>query len=165
MCVVDSWPAAVRAVAHFRANSVIVDVEPTVAVWGSDAIALEEGVARVARELATVPDVRTIVFLTNSSRPAPRPVPGAVAFTYCTKARKPWRIRSLRALPTPVAVVGDQILTDGLLAYRLAAVFVHLPAVGQVPWWPRLQALSGRAVRRLLFKNADRRAGDLARRG
>lgn len=55
-------------------------------------------------------------------------------------------------LPSPGAVVGDQVATDGLLAWRLGYVFlqlVHDRAV--VPAGPRLLAVVGLPVRRLLF--------------
>lgn len=152
--VVDSWPAAVCAIADCSAASVIVDVEPAVAAWDTDAATLEEGVARVTSALAQLPTVREIVFLTNSSRLAPPAPPGTKAFTYRARARKPWRLWSLRALPAPVVVVGDQTLTDGLVAHRLAADFVHMPHHGRVPWWPAAQAFAGRFLRALLFREA-----------
>jgi hypothetical protein len=150
--VVTSWSGAVRAVADCGAASVIVDVEPTVAAWGSDVTALENGLTRVTSEIGQLPTVREIVFLTNSSRPAP-PVPsGARTFNYRARARKPWRLWSLRTLPDPIVVIGDQILTDGLLAHRLAASFVHLQRNGEVPWWPAAQAFAGRFLRTLFFR-------------
>ena len=45
--------------------------------------------------------------------------------TYIPRARKPWVVRDLRNLPVPRAVVGDQILTDGLLAWRLQSPFIQ----------------------------------------
>lgn len=155
-----SWPAAVRAVADCGAASVIVDVEPAVAAWDTDAATLKEGLEHVTSELAHLATVREIVFLTNSPRLAPPPPPppsaGARAFTYRARARKPWRLWSLQELRAPVVVIGDQILTDGLLAHRLGADFVHMPHHGRVPWWPAAQAFAGRFLRRLLFREGDR---------
>ncbi len=128
-----------------------MDVEPAVAAWDTDAATLEEGVARVTSELAQLPAVRQVVFLTNSPR---RAMPATGEFTYRARARKPWRLWTLRTLPAPVVVIGDQVLTDGLLAHRLGAAFVHLPHHGRMPWWPAAQALAGRFVRRVLFREA-----------
>ena len=46
-----------------------------------------------------------------------------------SRGNKPWTTRrrlGLRGMETPVIVVGDQILTDGVLAWRLGATFLHL---------------------------------------
>ena len=45
------------------------------------------------------------------------------------RGNKPWTTRrrlGLRRNRLPVIVVGDQVLTDGLLAWRLRATFLHL---------------------------------------
>jgi len=45
-----------------------------------------------------------------------------------SRGNKPWTTRRRLALKkaTPIVVTGDQILTDGLLAWRLGATFLHL---------------------------------------
>ncbi len=46
-----------------------------------------------------------------------------------SRGNKPWTTRrrlGLRGSQTPVVVVGDQVLTDGVLAWRLGATFLHL---------------------------------------
>jgi hypothetical protein len=44
------------------------------------------------------------------------------------RGNKPWTTRRRLGLHSgqPVWVVGDQVLTDGILAWRLGATFVHL---------------------------------------
>lgn len=61
-----------------------------------------------------------VVVLTNGPE---RGVPGMIP-----RANKPWTTRRRLGLTRDdeVWVVGDQVLTDGLLAWRLGAVFVHL---------------------------------------
>ena len=49
-------------------------------------------------------------------------------------------------------VVGDQYLTDGLLAWRLGFSFALVEAPGHKPAWPRLQVSVGRKLSRLFFK-------------
>ena len=46
-----------------------------------------------------------------------------------SRGNKPWTTRrrlGLRGHRGPVVVIGDQVLTDGVLAWRLRATFLHL---------------------------------------
>ena len=46
-----------------------------------------------------------------------------------SRGNKPWTTRrrlSLKGNRSPLVVVGDQVLTDGVLAWRLRATFLHL---------------------------------------
>jgi hypothetical protein len=50
-------------------------------------------------------------------------------------------------------VIGDQVLTDGLLGYRLGFTFLHWdPRLAGVPPGPRLMHLFGRLARPLVFR-------------
>jgi hypothetical protein len=110
--------------------------------------------------------VRAVVFSTNSSRrPSALPAaPGGEAdadglvglaglrVEYVTSAAKPLRVAPYRDLPRPGAVIGDQLPTDGILAYRLGYLFLHYdPPYGHVPIGPRLMHRWGRVVRPVLF--------------
>jgi len=67
-------------------------------------------------------------------------------------AGKPLRTAPYRGLPRPAAVVGDQLLTDGLLARRLGCAFLHWdPPLDGVPAGPRVLRLLGRLARPVLF--------------
>ena len=57
-------------------RTMIFDVEPLVAWWDSSQESLDRGVAAVVSELGELPDVRAVVFATNSAR---RPVGDPVA--------------------------------------------------------------------------------------
>jgi hypothetical protein len=49
------------------------------------------------------------------------------------------RIRPYQGLPRPGAVAGDQIPTDGVLAYRIRFAFLHyMPRLTDVPLGPGL---------------------------
>jgi hypothetical protein len=138
------WPA-VRALAP---ATVIVDVEPLVAAWGTDGTALASG---LREQVAAGQGGGALVFVTNSGRQAPP----EVAVPYVAHGRKPFTSRRrLGALNSPVAVVGDQVLTDGLLAWRLRGTFVQLALPRQAPAVYRLQALAGRLVAGLFFRAA-----------
>jgi hypothetical protein len=49
-------------------------------------------------------------------------------------------------------VVGDQYLTDGLLAWRFGFSFAFVSASQPQPTWPRVQSATGRFVSALFFK-------------
>ena len=66
-------------------------------------------------------NVARVIALTNGPE---RRVPRMVS-----RGNKPWTTRGrlgLRGSRIPIVVVGDQVLTDGLLAWRLRATFLHL---------------------------------------
>jgi hypothetical protein len=133
----------------------VLDVEPLLAPWNSDSERLRQGLESALAALAAASSIERVFFLTNSRRTAP---PGAVPAhraVYTSRAGKPWRLAALRDAAGPIAVVGDQPLTDGLLAWRMrkrGAVFFQIEAMGG-PAWPRLQAAIGRAVAVLIFRN------------
>jgi predicted HAD superfamily phosphohydrolase YqeG len=135
-------------------RTMIFDVEPLVAWWDSGQQALDRGAAGILAELAEVPELQVLVFATNSARrpSAIPPVPG-VRVLYLASAGKPLRTAPYRGLPRPGAVVGDQVPTDGLLAYRLGFTFLYWnpPLVG-VPLRPRLMHLLGRLALPLFFR-------------
>jgi len=100
----------------------------------------------------SVPTLRVLAFASNSARPGP-PL-GVTAVSYLGSARKPWRVSWTRALPQPIAVAGDTVLTDGLLAARIGAMFVQCFPEGSVSTWPRVQAVLGYALVPVLFVDA-----------
>ena len=141
--------------ATLRARTVVFDVEPLVAFWDTDLGVLEDGI--VAALAATI-DVEpvAVLFATNSTRkPATPPTATWATVGYLASARKPLRLAAYRDLPRPGVVVGDQVATDGVLAWRLGYVFVHYtPDLSGVPLGPRIMGQVGRPIRPLLFGNA-----------
>jgi predicted HAD superfamily phosphohydrolase YqeG len=97
--------------------------------------------------------VRVVVFATNSvRRPSAVPSVPGLRVMYLASAGKPLRTAPYRALPRPGAVVGDQVATDGLLAYRLGYTFLRWsPRLTGVPLRPRLLHLLGRVILPLFF--------------
>jgi predicted HAD superfamily phosphohydrolase YqeG len=115
-----------RRVRELSARTVIVDVEPLVAFWDTDDETLDRGVAGLVEQVAAEPGIRVLFFSTNSRRRL-SVVPDAGAgleVRYLADARKPLRTAPYRDLPGPGVVVGDQILTDGALAWRLGYTFL-----------------------------------------
>jgi hypothetical protein len=139
--------------------TLIFDIEPLVAPWKGGQQGLDRGVAEILGQAETIRSVRAVVFSTNSAR-RPSVLPAAAGpgdgaglrVEYVTSAAKPLRTAPYRELPRPGAVIGDQLPTDGILAYRLGYLFLHYdPPYGHVPIGPRLMHRWGRAVRPVLF--------------
>lgn len=132
---------------------VIFDVEPLVSFWNHGPADLESGVARVLDEVAALPSVRMVAFATNSERrPAAALTREGLDIRYVAYAGKPFRSKGYRDLPKPGIVVGDQVATDGLLAWRLGYTFLrYRPAPSTIPAGPRVMGYVGRPFERLLF--------------
>jgi hypothetical protein len=145
--------AAARALS---VKTMIFDVEPLVAPWHSSRESLDQGVARILGDVRTVPSVRTVVFATNSARcPSVVPSGNGIQVRYLASADKPLRIAPYQGLPRPGAVAGDQVLTDGVLAYRLRFTFLHYtPRLTGVPLGPALMHRWGEMIRPLLFRRS-----------
>lgn len=100
---------------------IIFDVDNTLAPQG---VPLEEFGQLVNSAIDRVeanPRIAQVIALTNGPQ---REVDRMVS-----RGNKPWTTRrrlGLRGSSVPLVVVGDQVLTDGLLAWRLGATFLHL---------------------------------------
>jgi predicted HAD superfamily phosphohydrolase YqeG len=134
-------------------RTLIVDIEPLVSWWDFTQDSLDWGVAMVVGKVATLPTVRTLVFSTNSvRRPSVIPAAGDLEVRYLSSAGKPLRTAAYLDLPRPGAVVGDQVPTDGLLAWRLRYTFLHYqPRLNGVPLGPRVMHRLGRLAVPALF--------------
>jgi predicted HAD superfamily phosphohydrolase YqeG len=147
-------PAVFARVRELSLRTLIFDIEPLVAWWDTSQQVLDQGIAEVLGSLDQVPAVQSVLFATNSARtPTVLPAVSGVQVAYLASAGKPVRTAPYRGLPQPGAVIGDQLPTDGLLAYRLGFTFLHWdPGLGGVPVGPRLMRLAGRPVRPLFFR-------------
>jgi len=143
-----------RVVREHGAKTVVLDVEPLVAYWDSSQRSLDQGIAQVLSEIATIPSVVAVCFATNSARrPSADPAYPGMQVTYLASAYKPFRVDLFRDLPKPGVLIGDQVLTDGLLALRLGYAFAqYTPERERVPRRPWLLAQGGRLARPLLFR-------------
>jgi predicted HAD superfamily phosphohydrolase YqeG len=153
--IADSPDRVIDFIAEFCPATVVADVQPLVAAWDSAAADVERSAASFAEKLAAAMPrtLRLLVFATNSRIPVPRELRAEkIDIIFVSAARKPWVTRYLAAAPRPIVVVGDQVITDGLLAVRLRAAFIHFTADGCPPWWPRAQAIIGKPVVRIAFR-------------
>jgi predicted HAD superfamily phosphohydrolase YqeG len=146
-------PRVLARARELSVRTLIFDVEPLVAWWDSGQGALDRGIATVLGQLDEVPQLRVLVFATNSARrPSAIPLVPGVRVVYVASAGKPLRTAPYRGLPKPGAVIGDQLPTDGLLARRLGFTFLHWdPKLSGVPPGPRLLHQLGRLARPLFF--------------
>jgi hypothetical protein len=131
----------------------VISAVTTAAPWDSGQEALDRGIARILDEVRTVPSVRAVAFSTNSARrPSAVPACPGIQVTYLASAGKPLHTTPYRDLPRPGAVAGDQVPTDGVLAYRLGFSFLHyVPQLTGVPLGPSLMHHWGGLMRPLLF--------------
>jgi predicted HAD superfamily phosphohydrolase YqeG len=131
----------------------VFDIEPFVADWDSSQEALDDGIARVLDHVATIPGLLVLCFATNSSRrPSALPSGRGVQVDYLASAGKPLQTAPYRLFPRPGIVIGDQVLTDGLLARRLGYTFLHFcPERASMPRGPRVLSRFGGLVRPFVF--------------
>jgi predicted HAD superfamily phosphohydrolase YqeG len=143
----------VPLVARLAAKTLVFDVEPLVAAWDSDQEALDRGIAGVLEQVTAIPGVLTVCFATNSSRqPSVVPDSPGVQVEFIASAAKPLRTTPYQRFPRPGVVIGDQVLTDGLLARRLGYTFLHYsPALAGMPRGPQLLRRLGGPFRPLVF--------------
>jgi predicted HAD superfamily phosphohydrolase YqeG len=133
----------------------IFDVDNTLAPQESPLDEFSALVNAAIDRFESAPGVERVIALTNGPQ---RGVPRMLS-----RGDKPWTPRrrlGLRGATSPIVVVGDQILTDGVLAWRLGATFLHLVIDGETE--PRDQARMrryGRIVTKLFFRREGRTAG------
>lgn len=143
-----------RLIAEQSARAVVIDIEPLVALWDGTLAALERGIDQVLELVAATPDVRAVCFATNSARrPSALPQVPGIDVTYLVSAQKPVRLTHYARLPRPGVVVGDQVLTDGLLARRLGYFFLHYRHPQPGPVGPRLLDDLGQLARPFIFRH------------
>ncbi|MDH3470545.1 MAG: hypothetical protein OEM94_04430, partial [Acidimicrobiia bacterium] len=99
----------------------IFDVDNTVAPQGASLEEFGVLVNTAIDRFEASPNVARVIALTNG--------PQRQVGRMVSRGNKPFTTRrrlGLRGSRAPVVVVGDQVLTDGVLAWRLRATFLHL---------------------------------------
>jgi predicted HAD superfamily phosphohydrolase YqeG len=137
---------------------VLVDLDNTLLPYGYEPEALTEAALAVGRLQRRLTASRPIVVISNG-RASAAALGGVIRdVPVLGGARKPWRLSH----PSDVAaVVGDQFLTDGLLAWRLDVPFVHVEGCSAYEhWWPRTMRRVGTQVARVLSSTDPDGTGD-----
>jgi predicted HAD superfamily phosphohydrolase YqeG len=100
---------------------IIFDVDNTLAPQGVPLAEFCQLVNSAIDRVEANPGIARVIALTNG--------PQRQVARMMSRGNKPWTTRrrlGLRGSSAPLVVVGDQVLTDGLLAWRLRATFLHL---------------------------------------
>jgi predicted HAD superfamily phosphohydrolase YqeG len=100
---------------------IIFDVDNTLAPQGVPLAEFVQLVNSAIDRVEANPGIARVIALTNG--------PQRQVARMVSRGNKPWTTRrrlGLRGSSAPLVVVGDQVLTDGLLAWRLRATFLHL---------------------------------------
>ena len=100
---------------------IIFDVDNTLAPQGVGLAEFAQLVNSAIDRVEASPSIARVIALSNGAQ---RGVARMVG-----RGNKPWTTRRRLGLgkgSAPLVVVGDQVLTDGLLAWRLRATFLHL---------------------------------------
>lgn len=149
-CDVAELPSLVAALG---ARTLVFDVEPLVATWDGTQDSLDRGVSGVLDLVRDLTGIRAVCFATNSARrPSALPQLPGVEVIYLVSARKPFGLAPYARLPLPGVVIGDQVLTDGLLARRLGYSFLHYRHPQAGPAGPRVLDGIGQLARPLIFR-------------
>ena len=107
-------------------NVIILDVDNTLVPQGVAPPQFGEIVNEAIDRVEANPCIARAIALTNG--------PQREVTRMVSRGNKPWTTKrrlGLRANRAPIVVVGDQVLTDGLLAWRLRAQFLHLVIDGE----------------------------------
>lgn len=122
MMVAESLDEVAEVAASIGDDVVLIfDVDNTLAPQEADPDELGELVGSAIERFERDPAVSRVIVMTNGRQ---RGLPEVIS-----RGNKPFTTRRRLGLHDPsatVLVVGDQVLTDGLLAWRLRATFLHL---------------------------------------
>lgn len=139
------------AMAATRSIVLIFDADNTLVPQGISAGEFAERINAFIDRFERLSTVERMIVLTNG------PARGVDRIE--SRGNKPWTSRRRLGLldsRSDVWVVGDQILTDGLLAWRLNATYLHLPITerGEHPRQVVMRRV-GQLLHRVLFRRLD----------
>lgn len=154
--LIDRRSVLMSMAAELRTRTLVVDVEPLLSPWGAATETVLVAIASFADEsIARIPSLECLVFATNARMPFIKTLKTDDRFMFISDARKPWRTNYLKGCPKPITVIGDQVLTDGFLAYRLEGNFLHWRSRCTIPLWPRAQMMAGKLIESVFFSLWD----------
>jgi hypothetical protein len=139
--------------------ALLVDVEGTLTEFAPSRLSVVEALARFDEvAVRNGLDLRRLHYLTNAGLAEGGRWPGMPVRLH-RRAHKPFSSppEQFQSYGYRTVVVGDQYLTDGLLAWRFGFSFGLVSARRQQPAWPQIQLAVGRAVSRLFFQTVHGR--------
>ena len=149
--IADIGVVAARLATQPRPLVVIFDADNTVVRQGAPPDEFARRVAEVFDEFEQLETVDRVIVISNG--------PQRGANRMISRVNKPWTTRKRlgisRQSKTPIWVVGDQVISDGLLAWRLGAEFLHC-AIDPDDSFPGQvgQRRLGRLVAPLIFRRS-----------
>jgi len=152
---------AARLATHRGPVRLIFDADNTLVPQGASSAEFEHRVNAVIDRFESMASVERVIVLSNGPQRGADRVIG--------RGNKPLtnrrRLGLARRSATPIWVIGDQVITDGVLAWRLGATFflLAIDPADDYPGQARLRRL-GRYVAPLIFRN-ERLSGPPDRSG
>jgi len=146
---VESLDEAASIVASGDQEAVVIfDVDNTLARQGASFDEVAAAVDSVITRFEAIPTVSRVIVLTNGPQRGVTQMIG--------RGNKPWTTRrrlGLHKNGPVIFAVGDQVLTDGVLAWRLNATFLYLviDAEGEDRTQARMRRI-GRVAMALFFR-------------
>jgi predicted HAD superfamily phosphohydrolase YqeG len=147
--VKDLDEVAARIAAHPGPLTLIFDADNTLVPQGASSAEFEHRVNAVIDRFESMASVERVIILSNGPQRGADRVIG--------RGNKPWtngrRLGLARRSATPIWVIGDQVITDGVLAWRLGAEFflLAIDPADDYPGQARMRRL-GRYVAPLIFR-------------
>lgn len=143
---VMSWLAG-----HTHVRRLVIDLDNTLTPYHASDKAVLRTLSQVGRRLEhEAPWLKEVLVLSNGRRDIL--IADDDFLHYRARARKPFSRRVGGQGRASTVVCGDQVLTDGLLAWRLRCTFLHLVLADRhEPAWPRLMRWIGRLLSRYVF--------------
>lgn len=132
--------------------AILVDLEGTLVEFGPTVDAVIRAVSSFDSAVSESGiDVDKVHYVSNLNFRVPVGLPGFERIH--VKANKPFFIPPKLFLDhgPKTFVIGDQYLTDGLLAWRFGFSFALTGRCGREPLWPRVQRSAGRCLCPLFF--------------
>ena len=158
----DSFADAVSLVRSIGdVRFLAIDVEMTLVPCGSPPSEMAAKMRESLHLLSSLEHLRMVLFVSNARAKVSIAGPDPVPFASLFRARKPFgprqRISDLvRGTGGNAVVIGDQILTDGILAFLLGCSFIQTKLDCAEPAYPRVQRGVGDFVGRFLFDGGPR---------
>lgn len=141
---------AARLAEHPGPLTLIFDADNTLVPQGASSAEFEHRVNAVIDRFENMASVERVIVLSNGPQRGADRVIG--------RGNKPWtngrRLGLARRSATPIWVIGDQVITDGLLAWRLGAEFFFLLAIDPADDYPGQARMRrwGKYVAPLIFR-------------
>jgi predicted HAD superfamily phosphohydrolase YqeG len=140
---------------YYQGGQFLLDLENTSIPYGTTPRNCPERLGEFLQQSLPRHTTTKVVILSNAPRSLGQYLNQDLVAQAVMKAHKPFTRRTRLSQDEPTALVcGDQVLTDGLLAWRLQVPFVFLAmnTTSCEPIWPRILRRMGEAVKPLFFE-------------